>query len=185
MVYAQNDQMAMRIRYGAIEKAISSRLQNNRLPNVQLWTHEITDLDLNESIDAATLILNLHDLFIYGGQELALDALSSIMQALKPGGILGIVDHNGAPDQENRYLHRIDMVIVEELLYLAGFVVTGRSDLLRNPEDTLSLHVIDPEIRGNTDRFVIRAMKPMYFSRPLSWNYYNPNYSTAPTAENP
>jgi predicted methyltransferase len=172
-VYAQNDVMAMRMRYAAIEKAITTRLQDNRLNNVQLLTRYISDLDMLEAVDAATLILNLHDLYIYGGEELALNALSNVMKALKPGGILGIVDHNGSPDQENKYLHRIDMVIVEELLYRAGFVVTGRSDILRNPEDTLTLHVFDPEIRGNTDRFLIRAMKPMYISRPLSWNYYN------------
>ena len=185
MVYAQNDIMAMRMRYGAIEKAITSRLQNNRLSNVQLLISDISELDMVESIDAATLILNLHDLYIFGGEEHVLDILASVMRVLKPGGILGIVDHNGVPGMGNSLLHRIDMVIVEELLYQAGFVVTGRSDLLRNPEDTLTLHVFDPEIRGNTDRFILRAMKPMYMSRPLSWNYYNKKESTVPIAVNP
>jgi predicted methyltransferase len=163
-VYAQNDIMAMRMRYGAVEKAIRKRLAGNRLPNVELWSRKITDLRLDEEVDAATLILNLHDLYIFGGEEGALNALASIMQALKPGGILGIVDHVGAPDQENKYLHRIDPVIVEELLYRAGFIVTGRSDILGNPGDDHSLHVFDPGIRGKTDRMVIRAIKPNYRS---------------------
>jgi len=154
----------MRMRYGAIEKAIAHRLAGNRLPNVELWTRKLTDLRLEEEIDVATLILNLHDLYIFGSEEEALNVLTSIMQTLKPGGVLGIVDHIGAPDKENTYLHRIDPVIVEELLYRAGFIITGRSDILSNPEDDHSLHVFEPEIRGKTDRMVIRAIKPNYRS---------------------
>jgi predicted methyltransferase len=163
-VYAQNDIMMMRKRYGAIEKRITKRLRGNRLPNVEILTQYITDLEFQESIDAATLILNLHDLYIFGGEEEALNALNSIMQALKPGGILGIVDHVGAPDQENNYLHRIDPVTVEELLFRAGFIVTGRSNILSNPEDNHSLHAFEADIRGKTDRLVIRAIKPNYSS---------------------
>ena len=161
-VYAQNDIMVMRMRYAAIEKAISHRLAGNRLPNVELLQKNVTDLKLEQTVDAATLILNLHDLYIFGGEDKALNILNSIMQLLKPGGILGIVDHIGAPDQENTYLHRIDPVIVEELLYRAGFIVTGRSDILTNPEDDHTLHVFEPDIRGKTDRMVIRAIKPNY-----------------------
>jgi predicted methyltransferase len=35
-----------------------------------------------------------------------------------------------------------------------------KSNLLSNPLDKHTLHVFDPAIRGNTDRFVIKAMKP-------------------------
>ena len=163
-VYAQNDIMMMRKRYGAIEKSISKRFAGNRLPNVEILTQYITELEFQESIDAATLILNLHDLYIFGGEEETLNALSSIMQALKPGGILGIVDHVGAPDQENNYLHRIDPVTVEELLFRAGFIITGKANILSNSEDDHTLHVFEPEIRGKTDRLVIRAIKPNYSS---------------------
>jgi predicted methyltransferase len=163
-VYAQNDIMIMRNRYGAIEKIISKRLAGNRLPNVEILTQYITDLEFQESIDAATLILNLHDLYIFGGEEETLNALNSIMLALKPGGILGIVDHVGAPDQENNYLHRIDPVTVEDLLFRAGFIVTGRTNILSNPKDDHTLHAFEADIRGKTDRLVIRAIKPNYSS---------------------
>jgi predicted methyltransferase len=163
-LYAQNDIMAMRMRNGAIEKAIKKRLSGNRLSNVELLTGKITDLGLHEEVDAATWILNLHDIYIFGGEDAVLNALAGIMQALKPGGVLGIVDHVGSPSQENTYLHRIDPVIVEDLLFQAGFIVTGRSDVLANPEDDHTLHVFEPEIRGRTDRMVIRAIKPGYGS---------------------
>ncbi len=161
-VYAHNELMAMRMRYGAYEKALKARLTNDRLANVQLLIREIDDLELEGIADAATLILNLHDLYIYGGEEKALEALTSILTALKPGGILGIVDHVGSPEQDNTYLHRIDPVIIDELLFRAGFVVTGRSNILYNPEDDHSLHVFDPAIKGQTDRLIIRAIKPNY-----------------------
>ena len=161
-VYAQNEFMAMRMRYAAYEKAMKNRLSNSRLPNVEPWVHELDDLQLEGVADAATLILNLHDLYIYGGEERALTVLSNIFIALKPGGILGIVDHVGSPEMNNTYLHRIDPVIIEELLFRAGFIVTGRSDILSNMEDDHSLHVFDPAIKGQTDRLVIRALKPNY-----------------------
>jgi predicted methyltransferase len=161
-VYMHNDIMALRSRYAALEKTVDKRLANNRLSNVEQWTRYITDLELIETIDAATLILNLHDLYNFGGEESTLNALNSIMQTLKPGGILGIVDHVGAPDQENSILHRIDPVVVEELLYRAGFIIVDRSNILTNTEDNYTLNVFEPDIRGSTDRMLIRAIKPNY-----------------------
>jgi predicted methyltransferase len=41
-----------------------------------------------------------------------------------------------------------------------GFVIEAEGDMLRNPQDDHSLGVFDPEIRGKTDRFVLRLRKP-------------------------
>lgn len=158
-VYSQNDVMELRMRYGAIHKAVNQRLSNNRLPNTELWTRHIDELGMVELADAALLMLNLHDLYIYGGEQRVQAALASILQALKPGGILGIEDHVGMPG-DNNALHRIDPALAEQMLVRAGFVVVDKSDLLANPLDDHTLHVFDPAIRGNTDRFVIKAMKP-------------------------
>lgn len=158
-VYSHNDTMELRMRYGAIHKAINQRLSNNRLPNTELWTRRIDDLDMVELADAALLMLNLHDLYIFGGERQTLNALTSIMQALKPGGILAVEDHIGNPGNNNQ-LHRIDPLIAENLLVRAGFIIVDKSNILSNPIDDHNLHVFDPAIRGNTDRFVIKAMKP-------------------------
>ncbi len=158
-VYMHNEIMTLRMRYGAVQKAISQRLSNNRLPNTQLWTNHINELYMVELVDVATLMLNLHDLYIFGGEQKVLTALASIMQALKPGGILGVEDHVGNPGNNNK-LHRIDPLVAEELLLQAGFIIVDKSDLLSNPLDNHTLNVFDPAIRGNTDRFVIKAMKP-------------------------
>jgi len=42
----------------------------------------------------------------------------------------------------------------------AGFKLEGTSDILRNPADDHSLQVFDDKIRGKTDRFVYKFVKP-------------------------
>jgi predicted methyltransferase len=41
-----------------------------------------------------------------------------------------------------------------------GFEFAGESTVLANPADDLSKIVFDPAIRGNTDQFVYRFVKP-------------------------
>ncbi|MEX2353170.1 MAG: SAM-dependent methyltransferase, partial [Gammaproteobacteria bacterium] len=134
-VYSHNDMMALRMRHGAIQKAMDRRLARNRLPNTRLWTREITSLGLQEEVDVATLILNLHDLYIFGGEQRVVDALENIRVALKPGGILGVVDHAGIRDYNNNHLHRIDPDIARELIIKAGFSIVNWSSTLANFED--------------------------------------------------
>jgi predicted methyltransferase len=42
----------------------------------------------------------------------------------------------------------------------AGFILDGQSDILRNPEDDLTKIVFTPELRGKTDRFIMRFKSP-------------------------
>lgn len=161
-VYSHNDVMALRMRHGAIQKIMDRRLARNRLPNTLIWSNDITALGLNEEVDMAMLALNLHDLYIFGGEQYVLDALASIMQSLKPGGILGIIDHAGIADYNNNSLHRIDPRVATELLVKAGFIIEEWSSILANFDDQHSLHVFEPAVRGKTDQFIIRAIKPRY-----------------------
>ncbi len=41
-----------------------------------------------------------------------------------------------------------------------GFVLDGESNVLANPDDDHAKNVFDPEIRGKTDRYVLRFKKP-------------------------
>jgi predicted methyltransferase len=89
--------------------------------------------------------------------------LAELHQALKPGGVLGIVDHHaeaGAPRETGGTLHRIDPSIVIADLTGAGFELEEKSDELRNMSDDHSRTVFDPELRGLTDRFMLRFRKP-------------------------
>ena len=80
---------------------------------------------------------------------------------LKPGGVLGIIDHSANPGPYQSELHRIDENIVIEEVTGAGFVLEAQSDLLRNPDDDRTRLVFDPELRGHTDRFVLLFRKPV------------------------
>lgn len=90
--------------------------------------------------------------------------LARLFAAMKPGAVVGIVDHAANPGGDTREvvekLHRIDPAVVRADFERAGFVLEGESPLLRNPADDRSLLVFDDKIRGRTDRFVFKFRKP-------------------------
>ncbi|HVL29755.1 MAG TPA: methyltransferase, partial [Sphingomicrobium sp.] len=90
--------------------------------------------------------------------------LKRIYAAMKPGAVVGIVDHAANPGGDTREvvekLHRIDPAVVRADFERAGFVLEAESQLLRNPADDRSLNVFDDKIRGRTDRFVFKFRKP-------------------------
>lgn len=90
--------------------------------------------------------------------------LRALYAAMKPGGVLGIIDHAASPGGDTRSvvekLHRIDPAVIRADFERAGFVTEATSDLLRNPADERTLNVFDPAIRGRTDRAVFRFRKP-------------------------
>ena len=153
--------------FAAAETA--ARYADDRLPNVQMLMAENNELELAAGgFDAALMILAYHDIYYVSpangwpkidGPKL----LAELYGGLRPGGILGVVDHYaaaGSPRETGNTLHRIDPQIVIEELEAAGFVLEAQSDVLRNPEDDHTLNMSAPEIRGKTDRFVMRFRKP-------------------------
>ena len=90
--------------------------------------------------------------------------LKRLYVAMRPGGVVGVVDHIAAaksdPRESVEKMHRIDPDVIKADFKRAGFVLVGTSDLLRNPADDHSLLVFDPKIRGKTDRAVLKFKKP-------------------------
>lgn len=159
-VYAQNPPMVLRFRDGANDKALSARLSDNRLSNVERIDMEIAEARVEPgSLDAAITALNLHDLY-NRDPDAAVQMLKNIRRLLKPGGVLGVIDHVGVAGQDNANLHRMEKSKAIEALLEAGFRVESESPLLANPADDHTLQVFAPEIRGNTDRFLLKAVKP-------------------------
>ena len=147
----------------------AARHADNRLPNVQILMAENNELDLEaDQFDAVIMTLNYHDLYWvseeYKWPKIDVEKfLAELFDGMKPGATLGIVDHYavaGAPPETGSSLHRIDSGIVVAEVEAAGFTLDGESDLLRNMDDDRSKLVFDPEIRGKTDRFVMRFKKP-------------------------
>ncbi len=163
-VYAQNIAFVLKMRDGSVEKAISARLAGDRLGNVERLDREIDDLGLApRSIDAALTALNFHDVLDGRSPEAAHAVLLALLDVLKPGGVLGLIDHAGDPgaDEMNKQNHRIDPARVITAVEAAGFQVEATSDVLRNPSDDRTQSVFAPDVRGRTDRFVLRLRKPL------------------------
>lgn len=147
----------------------AARHADHRLPNVDVLMAENNELGLNaEQFDAVTLVLSYHDIYHEDLDSgwLLIDGpvfLAELKKGLKPGGIVGIVDHSataGAPGETGGTIHRIDPAIVIADMQAAGFELEARSDLLHNPDDDLGKIVFAPDVRGKTDRFVLRFRKP-------------------------
>lgn len=118
------------------------------------------------SLDAVIIILAYHDLYLEGFSLTAEDRAKTntrIFNALKPGGVYGIVDHHaqdGRKTKDANKLHRIEESTVIDEITAAGFTLAAKGDFLRNREDDRTGSVFDENIRGNTDRFVLRFEKP-------------------------
>ena len=144
------------------------RYRDNRLANAEILMAENNELTLAPStFDAVMLVLSFHDLYYVAPDAgwPAIDVerfLAELHKGLKDNGIVGIIDHRaaaGASSDSGNTLHRIDPAIVVEQMSAAGFILDGESDLLRSSTDDYSRSVFDPEVRGRTDRFVMRFRK--------------------------
>jgi predicted methyltransferase len=139
-------------------------------PNVSIVTSPFEAAALPKNYaDLVMLNLNYHDTYWqsekYGIPRMEPDAfLKAVYAAMKPGGVIGVIDHAASPGGDTRAtvekLHRIDPAVVKADFERAGFEFVGSSDLLRNPADDHSLLVFDPKIRGKTDRFIFKFKKP-------------------------
>lgn len=164
-VTAHNNQAYL----GFAGEEINARFADGRLSNVSQLKAENNELDLgSQSFDAITLILAYHDFYYVdpdnGWQEIdGPKLLAEFHEGLRPGGILGVVDHyaaEGAPTETGGTTHRIDKGAVITAMLAAGFELDGESDMLRNTDDDYEVSVFDPSIRGKSDRFVLRFRKP-------------------------
>lgn len=147
---------------------ITERYKDGRLANVRELHAEANELSLAPgTFDAVLLILAWHDVYYISedGSWPTIDGpklLAEIMKGLKPGGMVGVVDHTaetGSPSSTGTTLHRIDPARLRRDFETAGFVFDGESDALRNPDDDRTKPMYDETIRGKTDRIIYRFRK--------------------------
>ena len=79
---------------------------------------------------------------------------------LEPGGIFGVIDHDGDAGKDNTKLHRIPKADVIKTVEAAGFELVAEGQMLRNAGDDHSSGVFAEGMRGKTDRFVLLLRKP-------------------------
>ena len=122
--------------------------------------------DATPPADVLWLHLFYHDLHTALAQAkgaTAADFNRAVFARLKPGGAYVIVDHAaaaGTGTSDAQSLHRIDPASVREEVEAAGFVLDAQSTILANSVDPHSVKVFDPSIKGETDRFAYRFVKP-------------------------
>jgi predicted methyltransferase len=83
--------------------------------------------------------------------------LDQLASALKPGGLLLVVDHSATPGSGSSVagtLHRIDEAFMRKDFESHGFKFVNKSDILRRPDDKLDQISFQEPMLGKTDRFV-------------------------------
>jgi predicted methyltransferase len=133
------------------------------------------------SADLVVTFRNVHNWFEegYGPPNAAELAFKAMFTALKPGGMLGVVDHRWPdpatedPRAKSGYVSEQRVIALAEA---AGFELAGRSDVNRNPLDTHDypegVWTLPPDLAlgerdrdkylaiGESDRFTLKFVKP-------------------------
>jgi predicted methyltransferase len=154
---------------GFVGPQFEARFADGGLPNTQRVIAEANDLDLEGgSLDAALMILTYHD-FLFGSEQFEWPdvdehaLLDTLCDAMKPGAMLGVIDHvaepGGDPTQVALDLHRIDPAMVKADITGSCFDLVAETDLLANPDDDHSGSALEGPLRGRTDRFVYKFIR--------------------------
>lgn len=128
------------------------------------------------SADLVLTFRNVHNWMKHGFEAHVFDAMYT---ALKPGGILGVVEHRADPEEFpdpqalSGYVHEEQVIDMAET---AGFTLAGRSEHNANPKDTRNhpkgVWTLPPSLRlkdkdrakylaiGESDRMVLKFVKP-------------------------
>ena len=163
VVYAQNNKFVLD-RFA--EGPWSERLQKPVMKNVVRVDREFDDPLPPEArnLDAVFMILFYHDTVWLRTDRARMNR--AVFQALKPGGIFGVIDHSAKPGTgltEVQTLHRIEETALRQEIEAAGFHLSASNDALRNPSDTRDWNdspLAAGERRGTSDRFMLAFVKP-------------------------
>ena len=145
------------------------RYLDGRLAQTETIISEADDLELKaQSLDAAIMVLTWHD-FVYEDPQNGWQAidenllLKKLCQAMKPGAVLGLIDHvansGGETAEVAQRLHRIDPQVVRDSITSSCFTLDAEAEFLQNSADDHTLVVFDPSLSGGTDRFVFRFVR--------------------------
>ena len=132
--------------------------------NITPLSSSLQVMDLPDKLDLVMTVQNYHDLHLGPfPKDTATKINAEVFKSLKPGGVFLIVDHAatagsgiGAADT----LHRIDIAAVKSEVEAAGFKLAAESSMLAVSADPHTANVFDPVIRGKTDQFVLKFVKP-------------------------
>eukprot|EP01037_Dinobryon_pediforme_P013181 gene13182-13286_t len=135
------------------------------------------DIAASGSADFVITFRNIHNWMSRGETDAA---FKTFFKALKPGGVLGIEEHRGKPDEPQDPLAKSGYVRQDVAIHFAeaaGFKFVGSSEINANPKDTKDYSVgvwaLPPVFRlkeqdhdkyaaiGESDRFILKFIKPV------------------------
>jgi predicted methyltransferase len=132
--------------------------------NVEAAVRSLGNVGAPNSVDRVWTAQNYHDLRSKNLPPNTAEGVSrAVFAALKPGGYYIILDHSAAKGAGLGVvdtLHRIEAATLKAEVTSVGFKFDGESRALANPADDRTKMVFDPAIRGKTDQFVFRFVKP-------------------------
>ena len=132
--------------------------------NITPLSSSLQVMDLPDKLDLVMTVQNYHDLHLGPfPKDTAAKINAEVFKSLKPGGVFLIVDHAataGSGISAADTLHRIDIAAVKSEVEAAGFKLAAESSMLATSADPHTANVFDPVIRGKTDQFVLKFVKP-------------------------
>lgn len=152
-----------------LKPALVVRHEGGRLANVEQLVAGSADWALaDNSLDAVYIFLIYHHMHVEEGEGEAMPArtkvtMGKIYAALKPGGVLGIIEHRaaaGSSRAESATWHRITDAVARADMAEAGFILDGESDMFTNAEDDEKNYWRESGMLGKTTRIVHRYVKP-------------------------
>jgi predicted methyltransferase len=145
------------------------RIEKQHLTNVEHRTIDMANMGLGkDTLDAVVMMKVYHDLYWVSPQDgwpkIDVDSvLNQIAAALKPGGVVLVVDHSAKPGTGSdaaQELHRIDEAYARKDFEAHGFEYVAQSDVLRRPDDKRNQITYKGPMVGKTDRFAYVFRKP-------------------------
>ena len=130
--------------------------------NVSVITVRLATIQMPSDLDLVWTSRNYHD--FHNVKDLSVADLDrAVYASLKPGGVYLVLDHAAAPGsglRDTSTLHRIDEAAVKQEVESAGFKFDAESPVLRNKTDDHTQKVFEASIKGKTDQFILRFVKP-------------------------
>jgi len=129
----------------------------------------------DNSADMVLTFRNVHNWMMANGEA---EAFKAFYKVLKPGGVLGVVEHRALPSQEDPlaksgYVREQDVI---EMAIKAGFRLAATSEINANPKDTKNhpegVWTLPPSLKlgetnrdkymqmGESDRMTLKFIKP-------------------------
>ena len=142
--------------------------KSEHMNNVSMMYADFDEIVLNEgSLDRVFMIENYHKLYsdLAEPKTIAVQQLlEKIRHALKPGGLVIVIDHDaekGSSIATASSINRLSDEIVMSDMKNAGFEFVDNIHILKDDwEDDLTISAFDPSVIGSTSRFVHKYRRP-------------------------